>query len=116
MPVLAAFAFANLKSDIGAVLTWLSHRSFWQLVCMGLAGLAVLQHFQLADARHDRNAAMAQLQKMSAPRDVQKTETAKRIEIVKERVRHADGVAKTIEQAPLPGQCRTPKEVLDADI
>lgn len=115
MPILM-LALAGLKSGAGAVWSWLSHRSFWQLVCMGLAGLAVLQHFQLADARHDRDAAEAQLQKMSAPRDVQKTETAKRIEIVKERVRHADGVAKTIEQAPLPGQCRTPPEVMGADL
>jgi hypothetical protein len=38
------------------VFTWLSHRSFWQLVCIGLCAILVLQRFQLADARHDRDA------------------------------------------------------------
>lgn len=48
------------KRVLTGVATWLSHRSFWQLVCMALAGLLLIQHFQLADARHDRDAYKAQ--------------------------------------------------------
>jgi hypothetical protein len=57
-----------------------------------------------------------QLKSLSTAKNEQKVETVKRIEAVKERVRHADDRAKVIEQAPLPGQCKTPKEVLNADI
>ena len=32
MPVLAAFALANLKHDLEALWAWLCHRSFWQLM------------------------------------------------------------------------------------
>jgi hypothetical protein len=51
MPV-AMLAFGGILKRVGAAaITWLSHRSFWQLVSMVLAGFALLQHFQLAGER-----------------------------------------------------------------
>lgn len=51
-----AFAAANLLLDLKSVWKWLCGRSVWQLLCLGLAGYALLLNFQLADARHDRDA------------------------------------------------------------
>jgi hypothetical protein len=45
--------FALARHGLGALWTWLSHRSFWQLVSLALAGLALLLLFQRNDARHD---------------------------------------------------------------
>jgi hypothetical protein len=58
----------------------------------------------------------AELKSLSTAKNDQKVETVKRIEAVKERVRHADDRAKVIEQAPLPGQCKTPPEIMSADL
>ncbi len=64
-PMIAALAgflakSALMQSPIGAVLyaigRFLKHASFWQLVSIGLGALLIVQHFQLADARHDRDA------------------------------------------------------------
>jgi hypothetical protein len=51
---------ALLRLAGGGSVTWLSHRSFWQIVCLALACLAVVQHFTIADARHDRDSYKAQ--------------------------------------------------------
>jgi hypothetical protein len=57
---LLSFALGNLKHDLGALWAWLCHRSFWQLTTMALAVLLVIQHFQLSDARHDRDSYKSQ--------------------------------------------------------
>lgn len=117
-------AILGFGKSIGkAILKWLSHRSFWQIVCMGLGVLIIVQHFQIADARHDRDAYHRQrdeykskLDAISAKRNEQKLETKTRIVTVEKQIRHADDEAKKVEQAPLPGNCESPKAVLDADI
>ena len=112
-----------LKRLGGAVWGWLSSLTLWQLVSLGLAIILIIQHFQLLDARHDRdawrkqyNAEHAKLQAISSKRNEQKAETTERIKVVLQKQRSADSEARKIEQAPLPGQCRTPQQVLDADI
>ena len=116
-------ALALLKRLGGAVWSWLTHASFWQLVALVLAALAIVQHFQLADARHDavnyrrqRDGYRATLDTISAKKNAQKAETTERIRIVKEQVRHADSIAKQIEQSPLEGQCKTPSAIMGADL
>jgi hypothetical protein len=123
MPILAAFALANLKGDIGKLWSWLCHRSFWQLVSMGLAVFALVQHFQLADARHDadnyrrqRDGYKATLDGISARKNEQKTTTGKNIVIATRKAKEADGVAKKIEAAPIVPGCRTPPEITSADL
>jgi hypothetical protein len=124
------FAFlapAALKLFFGNALkglwTWLSHRSFWQIVCMGLVVLILVQHFELAHARseaarwHKQAIGLSEkLQQISDAKDQQKQVTREKIKVVTQRVHDADGKAKVIEQAPLPGQCKTPPEVLQADL
>ena len=118
----APFADVVLKV-LKAAWGWLSHASLWQLVSLGLAIFALAQHFRLADAQHDaasylkqRDEYAKQLQSISSKRDEQKAVTKETVRVVKEQIRHADDKAKVIEQAPLPGNCRSPKQVLDADI
>ena len=43
---------ALLKRVGTAVMTWLQHASFWQIVSIGLAGLLVVTHFELVHERH----------------------------------------------------------------
>jgi hypothetical protein len=49
-----------IRAFLGGALSklWalLSHLSLWQGICLALAAFALVQHFQLADARHDRDA------------------------------------------------------------
>jgi hypothetical protein len=102
---------------------WLSHASLWQLICIALIVLIIVQRFQLADARHDRDAYAkqrdgyrAKLEAISTAKNEQKAETAERIKVVTRTIHDADGKAKVIEGAKLPGNCISPREVLDADI
>lgn len=102
---------------------WLSHASLWQLVCIALIVLIVVQRFQLADARHDRDAYAkqrddyrARLEAISTAKNEQKAETTERIKVVTRTIHDADGKAKVIENAPLPGNCKTPVEVSQADL
>jgi hypothetical protein len=107
----------------GIAWRWLRHASFWQLVSIGLLCLAVVQYFQTADARHDadnylkqRDAYKTQLDTISTKRNEQKAETAERVRTVVRTVHDADERAKVIEAEPLPGECKTPHAVLQADL
>jgi hypothetical protein len=40
-----------LGGALKRVVDWLSHRSFWQIVCMGLCALILVQHFELKRSR-----------------------------------------------------------------
>ena len=53
MPALILLALKRLG---GAVWGWLSSLTLWQLVSLGLAIILIIQHFQILDARHDRDA------------------------------------------------------------
>jgi hypothetical protein len=116
---------AFLRLAGGGIVTWLSHRSFWQLVCLALACLAVVQHFTIADARHDRDSYRAQrdyykqqLDAISSKRDEQKVVTRDNIKVVERTIHDADGKAKEVETQPLPEQCHgvTPSGVRNADV
>jgi hypothetical protein len=105
------------------VITWLTHASFWQFVAIGLLCLAVVQHFELAHSRKDaaaylkqRDAYKAQLDSISSKRDVQRQVTRDRLVTVTRVIKEADGRAEKVEKAPLPGRCRTPPEISQADL
>jgi hypothetical protein len=117
MPTLAILAIAK---RIGA---WLTSLSFWQIVSLGLALFAGVQTLRLgAEQRHAHKVeaqlskAVEKLNAISSKRDEQKRETGERIKVVTRTIHDAEGRAEKVEKAPLPGQCRSPKEVLDADI
>jgi hypothetical protein len=67
---------------------------------------------KLADCARDRN----ELRAIAKAKDEQRAETSKRIEQADKGNREADKVAREIEEAPLPGDCRTPDEVMRADV
>lgn len=67
---------------------------------------------QIEDCARDRN----ELRAISDKRNEQKAETEKRVEQAERGNREADKQAERIERAPLPGSCRTPPEILGADL
>lgn len=105
---------------------WLVYKRLAPLIGLALIPvlilLAVTKIGLASEKRHSaklekRNAELSQvIVELSTKRNEQKAETGKRIEVVKQEIRHADDKAKKIEQAPLPGNCKSPTEVLDADI
>ena len=98
----------------------------------GIAGLAVAAVLSIMlvaakmDARHwhkqaDQNARIAanykaQLDRISSEKQTQKIVTQTKVETVTKMVKVADDKARKVETAPLPGNCKTPAEVLNADI
>lgn len=58
----------------------------------------------------------AELQRITTAKNEQRSETAERIKVVTRTIHDADGKARVVEQAPLPGQCRSPSAVLQADL
>jgi endonuclease/exonuclease/phosphatase (EEP) superfamily protein YafD len=117
----------GIAKRIGA---WLTSLSFWQLVSLGLAVLVMVQQGRVwSEQRHSQKVAMqlnkcngarmdlqAKLDAISTKRNEQKAETQTRIVTVEKQIRHADDQAKIIERAPLPGNCKSPSEILQADI
>ena len=67
-----------LGKGAAALWKWLSARSLAELACLGLFLFALVQHFQLLDARHDRDAWRRQFDSEHAGRvaDRQSYETA----------------------------------------
>jgi len=115
MPILAAFALANLKRDIGAALGWLSKATVWQIGCIVLGAWLLVVKFQLADARSDaaryakqRDYYRSELQRISTAKNEQKRETIKTVERARVIVKQADRQAEKVEQSALPGECKTP--------
>jgi hypothetical protein len=111
------------KRAVSALWTWLCHRSFWQLVSLALSCVIVVQHFTLADARHDRDAYRAQrdgykaqLDAISSKRDVQRQVTRDNIKVVTRVIHDAEDRARVVETAPVPQGCVTKPEVLQADL
>jgi hypothetical protein len=67
------FLGGALKSVIG----WLSHRSFWQLVCMALALLLVVQTVRVKSEQRHASKVEAQLSKVVAAREADRRAYAK---------------------------------------
>jgi hypothetical protein len=120
-------SLALIRLFLGAALkklvAWLSHRSFWQIVSMGLALLLVVQTVRVkSEQRHAHKVetqlskAVAELNSISSKRDDQKRETAERIKVVTQTIHDADERAKLVEKAPPAPNCRTKPEVMNADI
>jgi hypothetical protein len=117
-------ALLTLAKRLGtSVLTWLAHRSFWQLVSLALACVIVVMHFTLADARHDRDAYRAQrdgykaqLDAISSKRNEQRVQTEKRIVSAQRTIHDAEDRARVVETAPPASDCKTNSTVMGADL
>ena len=123
---LLSFALGNLRHDAEWAWGKLTHASFWQLTTLGLGLWMIVAQFQLADARHDRDAwekqyraIKTQLDGISSKRDEQKIVTRDNIKIVTRTIHDADGKAREVEQQPIPqSECHgvTPSGVRGADL
>lgn len=68
---------------------------------------------KLEDCARDRN----ELRAITTKKNEQKVETGENIKKAGSNREKAEGVAKKIEQAPIaPGECKTPKIILEADL
>jgi hypothetical protein len=112
------------------VLGWLKHATFLQVLCAALLALAAAEFIgwqaekqhatklgtQLTEAIAARDNYKRQLDGISTKRNEQQVVTRDRIVEVTRTIKSADERAKVVETAPPPGECRTAKEVLDADV
>jgi hypothetical protein len=130
MPVFLLSLLGVGKSAVNYGLQWLSRRSLAQIACIALA-LACLFLFvanraekrhsakveaQLAKAISTAETYKRELYAISNKRNEQQVVTRDRIVEVTRTIKSADERAKVVETAPPPGECRTAKEVLDADV
>jgi len=113
----AALALLKLFAGdpLGYIGKWLSHASFWQLVSLGLAGLFIVQHFQLVSARHSaakwEKVAVnygRQLDAISTKRNVQRQVTTRTVEKVVQGQVQVRTIVQHIHDAPNPPDCGTP--------
>lgn len=99
-------------------------RAHWKLAAIGLMALALAVQtvrLGLAENRADKlrianNELRAELKSISDKRNEQKAETSRRIDRAERGNKEADKIARKIEEAPLPGQCKTPAEIMGADL
>jgi hypothetical protein len=110
----------GLIKKLGA---WLSHRSFWQLVCMGLAVLLAVQTVRVkSEQRHSAKVeqqlkkATDELTRISSAKNTQKQTTGENIKVVVRTIHDAEGRAKVVETAPAAPNCKTNQSVLGADL
>jgi predicted Holliday junction resolvase-like endonuclease len=106
-----------------SVIAWLSRRSLAELAVIALALLCVVQFLALKSEKRHSTKLQAQVVKLdgqlkaiSAKKNEQKQVTGGNIAKAQEGQKRAESIAKRIETAPLSGNCKTPKEILDADI
>lgn len=111
------------KSAFGAVLAWLSKRSMAELACIALALVCMVEFVALkAEQRHSAKLQAqasklnAELKRISTAKNEQRVITRDRIVIAQQKAKSAETKAKAIEAAPLPGNCKTPSEILQADL
>lgn len=86
-----------------------------------IAGIAaILMLVVLVQDRNRWKARSAELQRqlteISTKRNEQRKETVRTITVAEKVNREAERRAERVEAAPLPGQCRTPSEVLQAGL
>ena len=122
MTWLAAWAF--VKNAAGGLFGFLKSLNGWQLVCLALALFGAVQTVRVwSEQRHGAKvekqlsetvALVNQLRAQSKQQQQTVTKTIDHyITVTKPEVRT---IVQKIESAPLPGGCKTPQAVLDADV
>jgi hypothetical protein len=113
VPALAILAV--LKRAGSAVLGFLGHLKFWQLVSIALLLWSLLLLYQRNDARHDRDSYKAQrdywkgeVTRITSERDQQKKITQAAIDEMFRQQSETQVIVKRIHDAPNPEGCRTP--------
>jgi hypothetical protein len=122
MTWLAAWAF--VKNAAGGLFGFLKSLNGWQLVCLALALFGAVQTVRVwSEQRHSAKvekqlsetvALVNQLRAQSKQQQQTVTKTIDHyITVTKPEVRT---IVQKVESAPLPGGCKTPQAVLDADV
>ncbi len=96
----------------------------WKLIGFCALGMAMVLMFAALRMSQAQNvklksqlAACAEEQRRLADESAAKQkETKRRVDKAKERIVIVERKAKEIEAAPLPGDCKTPKAILEADL
>jgi uncharacterized membrane protein len=112
-----------LRAFAGRALSFLGRLNGYQIAIIALALFAGIQTLRVsAEKRHSAKVeqqlakSITELNRLTSAKNQQHTITKTNIVTVTKRIHDAEGRAKIVETAPLPGQCRTPQEVRDADI
>ena len=122
MTWLAAWAF--VKNAAGGLFGFLKSLNGWQLLCIALALFGAVQTMRVwSEQRHSAKvekqlsetvALVNQLRAQSKQQQQTVTKTIDHyITVTKPEVRT---IVQKIESAPLPGGCKTPQAVLEADV
>jgi cob(I)alamin adenosyltransferase len=99
---------------LSALWKWLFGGSLFLCIMLGI-GLQIEKRH--SHKLNDRVVSLTnELNRISTAKNEQKVITQEKIKVVTRTIREAEKRAEKVEQAPLPGQCRTPDEVLKADI
>lgn len=99
-------------------------RSHWKLIGMGLLCLAIavllVINGQLRNKVERRdiriNELVGELKRISEEKNEQAKRTEGNIKEAERGNKEADERARKIEEAPLPGNCATPREILEGDL
>ena len=109
-----------LKAGFSRLVGFLSKLSFWQLACLALAIMAVLQTYRARDARSDaerwEKTYHAYRASQAAAAEQQKQTTARNIIVYRDRIVEGGKVAERIENAPTEPGCKTPPAVMEAPL
>jgi hypothetical protein len=104
-------------------LVFLGKLNGYQIAIIALALFAGIQTLRVsAEKRHSAKVeqqlakSVAELNRLTSAKNTQHTITKTNIVTVTKRIHDAEGRAKIVETAPLPGQCRTPPEIMGADL
>lgn len=97
---------------------------YWKLAAFGiLALLLAVQTVRLGHERNvserlriDNNELRGELKAISSKKNEQAERTKVVIREVEKRIKVADKQADRVENAPLPGNCATPAEVMGSDL
>ena len=111
---------AMLLGGAKRLLAFLRTLSFWQLACIALGFIAVLQTYRHRDARSDADrwerTYHAYRASQVAADKAQKETTARNIIVYRDRIVAGGKVAERIEGAPTPEGCKTAPEIMGADL
>ena len=115
---------AVIKAVFGRLGAWLGSLNIWQLLLIAALLFAGLQTLRLKAEQRHAHKVEAQLLKCSGTQRKLQSESKAQQQQSGKVIEHYITVEKPvirtevqkIESAPLPGNCRSPKEVLGADV
>lgn len=104
-----------LRSWLGSAWDFLKGASAWQILCLAMGALLIVQHFQLVSARHSAarwekqaSGLQQQLNSISTNKNVQHEVTTRTVARVIQGQKQVQTIVRVIHDAPNPPDCKTP--------